>query len=83
LGLSRSCPLLKHPGQAVQLRLFANRINQPLRYTWQVSAAPAGSSAVVENPIGASISPLMSIIPGDAWFHLPRTSRRIRAEGDR
>jgi hypothetical protein len=41
-------------GEEVRLRLFANRINQPLRYTWRVTSAPGGSSATVHNPTGAA-----------------------------
>jgi MYXO-CTERM domain-containing protein len=36
----------------VRLRLFTNRTNEAVRYTWTVISAPAGSGAVVENPRG-------------------------------
>jgi MYXO-CTERM domain-containing protein len=45
--------MLARTGEPVRLRLFANRVNQPMRYTWTVVSAPAGSRAVVENPRGA------------------------------
>jgi len=38
----------------VRLRLFANRINQPLRYTWTILEAPKGSRATVIFPTGAA-----------------------------
>jgi hypothetical protein len=41
-------------GTPVRLRLFANRVNQPLRYTWEIVEAPSLSSATVENPTGAA-----------------------------
>ncbi|MEL6342213.1 MAG: thrombospondin type 3 repeat-containing protein [Myxococcota bacterium] len=41
-------------GDAVRLRLFANRVSQPLRYTWTVVGAPNGSKAVIEHAEGAS-----------------------------
>lgn len=40
-------------GQPMRLRLFANRTNVAMRYTWTVTSRPQGSSAVVENPQGA------------------------------
>ncbi len=41
-------------GEEIRLRLFANRVNQPIRYTWEITDAPAGSSATVDNPVGAA-----------------------------
>jgi hypothetical protein len=41
-------------GEELRLRLFANRINQPLRYTWKVVGAPSGSNATIDNPQGAA-----------------------------
>ncbi len=40
-------------GKAFRLRLFANRRNEAMRYTWQVTSAPDGSSAAVEHPDGS------------------------------
>ena len=40
-------------GQEHRLRLFANRVNQPMRYTWEVVEAPVGSTATVDAPLGA------------------------------
>ncbi|MCP4606125.1 MAG: thrombospondin [Proteobacteria bacterium] len=41
-----------------RLKLFSNRKNQPIRYTWTVKKAPPGSSATIDNPRGAAtISP--------------------------
>ncbi len=46
-------PLLRAAtGEAVRLRLFANRKDTPMRYKWIVQSAPSGSEAVVENPRG-------------------------------
>jgi MYXO-CTERM domain-containing protein len=39
-------------GEAMRLRLFANRSNAAIRYTWTVVERPSGSTAVVENPRG-------------------------------
>ncbi|MDX9720748.1 MAG: thrombospondin type 3 repeat-containing protein [Myxococcota bacterium] len=39
-------------GEPEPLRLFANRQNQPMRYTWRVKSAPQGSSAIIEKPQG-------------------------------
>jgi MYXO-CTERM domain-containing protein len=36
----------------VRLRLFTNRTNEAVEYTWTVTKAPAGSRAVVEHPTG-------------------------------
>jgi hypothetical protein len=41
-------------GDEVMLRLFANRVNQPMRYVWRVEKAPRGSNATIENPVGAA-----------------------------
>ena len=37
----------------VNLRLFANRANQAMSYTWTVVKAPNGSSATINNPTGS------------------------------
>ena len=37
----------------VNLRLFANRTNQAMTYTWNVVKAPAGSAATIKNPTGS------------------------------
>jgi MYXO-CTERM domain-containing protein len=39
-------------GESVRLRLFANRQNAAIRYTWIVKERPGGSTATVENPQG-------------------------------
>jgi len=39
-------------GEPVRLRLFANRQNAAIKYTWIVKERPSGSSATVENPQG-------------------------------
>jgi len=39
-------------GEPMRLRLFANRENASIRYTWIVKGRPSGSSATVENPQG-------------------------------
>lgn len=41
-------------GDDIRLRLFANRINQPLRYVWQVVESPSGSNATIKHPQGAA-----------------------------
>ena len=41
-------------GRPVRLRLFTNRQNVAVRYTWTVVSRPDGSQAVVDNPQGAS-----------------------------
>jgi hypothetical protein len=41
-------------GEEIRPRLFTNRENQPVRYTWTVVEAPRHSNAVIENPIGAA-----------------------------
>lgn len=40
-------------GSTIRLRLFANRQNIAIRYTWTVVSRPDGSKAVVDNPQGA------------------------------
>jgi MYXO-CTERM domain-containing protein len=40
-------------GEDFRLRLFANREMEPMRYTWRIDSAPAGSNASIENPKGA------------------------------
>lgn len=40
-------------GEAFRLRLFANRENTALRYTWTVVERPGASTATVENPRGS------------------------------
>jgi hypothetical protein len=39
-------------GEAVRLRMFANRKNTPIRYKWIVTKRPESSGATVENPQG-------------------------------
>lgn len=41
-------------GDDIMLRLFANRINKPIRYTWEIVEAPSGSNATVDNAVGAT-----------------------------
>jgi len=49
--------LVGKTGDAARPRLFTNRENQPVRYTWEVVEAPRHSRATIENPIGsASVS---------------------------
>ena len=45
--------LLARTGDEVRLRLFANRENAALRYSWSLVEAPTGSSAVVRSPYGS------------------------------
>jgi hypothetical protein len=40
-------------GLSQRLHIFANRENQPIRYTWQVIRRPEGSRAQVRNAVGA------------------------------
>jgi len=40
-------------GANVPLRLFANRENQPLRYSWSIQSAPNGSNAKIAAPEGS------------------------------
>ncbi len=40
-------------GEPVYLGILANRQNTGIKYSWKVSTAPAGSSSVVSNPVGA------------------------------
>ena len=39
-------------GEAMRLRLFANRMNRAIDYTWVVVERPAGSTATVDTPRG-------------------------------
>ena len=39
-------------GEDFRLRLFANRTNTAMRYTWTVKERPSGSTATVNNPRG-------------------------------
>jgi hypothetical protein len=39
-------------GKELRLRLFANRVDAMMRYTWSIVESPADSSATVENPSG-------------------------------
>jgi MYXO-CTERM domain-containing protein len=39
-------------GSELSLLLFANRTNVPIKYSWTVTKAPEGSSAVVRAPVG-------------------------------
>jgi len=41
-------------GDTIRLRLFANRVDQPMEYRWEIVDAPTGSSAAIENAIGAA-----------------------------
>lgn len=43
---------LARTGEPVRLRLFANRFNQAMRYTWVLKSAPSGSGAAVEKAKG-------------------------------
>ncbi len=45
--------LITRTGETARMRIFANRVNQAIRYQWTVVEAPAGSRAVIENPQGA------------------------------
>lgn len=40
-------------GEGIRLRLFANRVNEPIRYKWRIVSAPKGSNASIDNPVGA------------------------------
>ena len=44
--------VLAKTGENVRLRLFANRIDQPMRYTWSVNSKPSGSDAAVQHQEG-------------------------------
>jgi hypothetical protein len=46
--------ILARTGEDVRLRLFANRENTALRYSWSLVEAPAGSSATIANPYGSA-----------------------------
>ena len=39
-------------GEPVRLRLFANRENQELEYSWRVTSAPKGASVAVSHAVG-------------------------------
>lgn len=41
-------------GEEVRLRLFANRRNQAMRYTWEIVDAPEGSSTAIRAPFGST-----------------------------
>jgi hypothetical protein len=45
--------ILSRTGEAVNLRLFVNRENQAMRYTWSVIEKPSDSGASVNNSQGA------------------------------
>lgn len=45
--------LMANTGDAVPLRLFANRKNQPLRYSWAIVSGPNGSKAKISAPAGS------------------------------
>ncbi len=45
--------ILAEVGDEVRLRLFANRENAALRYTWTIEEAPSGSGAVIGHPYGS------------------------------
>jgi hypothetical protein len=45
--------LMANTGDAVPLRLFANRESQPLRYSWAIVASPNGSRAQIAAPQGS------------------------------
>ena len=51
--ISPGSDLFANTGDPVRLRIFANRQNTAMRYTWTVTQAPEGSSAVVANAAGA------------------------------
>ncbi len=44
--------LIKQTGDSVRLRLFANRVNQAMRYDWRILKTPEGSDAYIESPSG-------------------------------
>jgi hypothetical protein len=46
--------VLARTGEQIRLKLFANRENAALRYSWSIVSAPAGSRAVVEHPYGSA-----------------------------
>ena len=43
---------LGETGTEVMLRLFANRVNQAMRYDWRIIATPQGSDAYIATPSG-------------------------------
>jgi hypothetical protein len=45
--------LLARTGEELRLRLFANRENAALRYSWSITEAPQRSTSVIQNPYGA------------------------------
>ena len=45
--------VLTNTGDATRLRLFANRENQAMRYTWTIVSAPNGASASIGSATGA------------------------------
>jgi hypothetical protein len=45
--------ILARTGEDVRLRLFANRENAALQYSWTLTSAPSGSHAVIQNPYGS------------------------------
>jgi hypothetical protein len=46
--------VMARTGDDIRLRLFTNRENAALRYSWSIVEAPAGSSAVIEHPYGSA-----------------------------
>jgi hypothetical protein len=40
-------------GNTYRLKLFANRVSQPMSYSWTILEAPEGSHAAISNPSGA------------------------------
>ena len=44
--------VMTNTGDTVRLRLFANRENQAMRYTWTIVSAPAGASATINGATG-------------------------------
>ena len=52
-GLALYSPdVIGKTGDEVMLRLFANRINQAMRYDWRILKTPTGSDAYIESPSG-------------------------------
>jgi len=52
-AVSAGGDVLAQTGQPVRLRIFANRQNAAMRYTWSVTQAPEGSAAVPAHAQGA------------------------------
>ena len=50
--------MLAETTRPIRLRMFANRIDHGIRYSWRVIERPAGSTAVVSNPRGMVSSSL-------------------------